>query len=104
MPKPQNEIRHKEPDGVTMKIGDAGGAGGTARAWSENIEDAPKDGLPVFLKDEHGNAIECYWRTTREFREGSWKSTGFWSIFGQNPAPISWTPVSWWREDKTAAA
>lgn len=100
MAKPEGQ--HKETPSVAMR-GEGLDAKPPETKWSL-MENAPQDGQPVFLRAEGGEAVECYWRTTRQYRKSSWQEVSFWTIFGQNPSPITWKPTGWWREDKKITA
>lgn len=68
-----------------------------AAEWNQ-MSSVPKDGNPIWLRDKDGNAVNAYWRTTRQFRKGSWQLIHYWAIWGQNPQKISLNPVEWMRE------
>lgn len=66
------------------------------------METSPKDGLPCWLKSEEGKIIEAYWRRTRQYRKGMWNDVYYWSVYGQNPQIIPFTP-SFWTRGKSSA-
>lgn len=96
----KEEPRHIVMQAETGKFGLEGQpAGNRDRFKYRSMDTAPQDGRPILLFDEKGQAYECYWRRTRQFRKSTWQEIGFWALLLGPNGPLDFVPQGWWREN-----
>jgi hypothetical protein len=62
-----------------------------------DMNDAPKDGKPIWLYQDEETREQATWRNTRYFDAVSrvWRNTGFWVKRNAGGSRIPFTPIGW---------
>ncbi len=66
------------------------------QGWYD-VDDAPRDGKPMWLLGPEDEKIEAVWRHTRAWDKigGKWREIGYFAVRNAGGLPVAFLPIAW---------